>query len=141
MKQLALAAPGNTSSYELIEQFINFCSKDMYRVNDLLEQELITIDESFDHISIALIAGFGINRKVYFDKAIQLLSHKNLIIAQRALSAFSRFNFSNDPELVTLATKEIIFNTENTPQYEQLLQLLSTLLLFYYLIIKRLKLM
>jgi len=108
IKQLALSANNNMASYDLIIQFIEFCSKDINRANDLLEQELLVIDVDFDHVSTALISGYNIDRATYFDKSIDLLKHENLIVIQRTISALSRFDYTEEPGLATAATKEII---------------------------------
>jgi len=128
VKRLTLAESNNMASYDLIEQFVKFCSEDIGRVDDLLEQELSVIDVDFDHISTALIAGFKVNKTTYFDKAIHLLNHKNSTVVQRVLFAFSRFNFTDEPELATVATKEIITHTKDV-QDEQILPItISTLI-------------
>lgn len=128
VKQLTIEAGNDMASHDLIVPFIEFCSADVSRVDSLLEQELEITDDDFDHISTALISGYSIDKETYFDKAIHLLNHKNSIVVQRAIFAFSRFDFTDEPELVAVATKEIITHVKDL-QDEQLLPItVSTLI-------------
>ena len=128
IKQLALSAKNNMASYDLIIQFIEFCSKDINRANDLLEQELSVIDVDFDHVSTALISGYNIDRATYFDKSIDLLKHENLIVIQRTISALSRFDYTEEPRLATAATKEIISCTRTIKDEQILSTAINTLI-------------
>lgn len=128
IKQLALSAKNNMVSHELIIQFIEFCSKDISRVNDLLEQELLVIDVDFDHISTALISGYNIDRATYFDKSINLLKHEDLIVIQRSISALGRFDYTEEPRLATAATKEIITCTRTIKDEQILSTAINTLI-------------
>lgn len=128
IKQRALSAKNNMASYDLIIQFIEFCSKDINRANDLLEQELLVIDVDFDHVSTALISGYNIDRATYFDKSIDLLKHKNLIVIQRTISALSRFDYTEEPRLATTATKEIITCTRTIKDEQILSTTINTLI-------------
>lgn len=128
IKQLALSANNNMASYNLIIQFIEFCSKDINRANDLLEQELLVIDVDFDHISTALISGYNIDRATYFDKSIDLLRHESLIVVQRTISALSRFDYTEEPGLATAATKEIITYTRAIKDEQILSTAINTLI-------------
>lgn len=128
IKQLTIEAGNDMTSHDLILSFIEFCSADASRVELLIEQELEVIDDDFDHISTALISGYKLDKKTYFDKAIHLLNHTNSTVVQRVLFAFSRFDFTNEPELAAVATKEIITHTKNV-QDEQILPItISTLI-------------
>lgn len=128
VKQMTIAAGDDMASHDLITPFIEFCSADVDTVDLLLEQEVEVIDDDFDHISTALISGYKLDKKTYFDKAIHLLNHTNSTVVQRVLFAFSRFDFTNEPELAAVATKEIITHTKNV-QNEQILPItISTLI-------------
>lgn len=128
IKHLTLSAGNSTASYDLILPFIEFCSKDINRSDDLLEQELLVIDVDFDHISTALIGGYSIDKATYFYKSIGLLKHENLIIIQRAISALSRFDYTEEPGLATVATKKIITCTRTIKDEQILSTAINTLI-------------
>lgn len=128
VKQLTIEAGHDMASHDLILPFIEFCSADIKRVESLLEQELKVTDDDFDYISTALISGYKINKKTYFNKAIQLLNHRNPIIAQRVIFALSRFNYNEEPELAATVVKEIITCTESIEDEQILSTATNTLI-------------
>ena len=128
VKQLTIEAGHDMASHDLILPFIEFCSADIKRVESLLEQELKVTDDDFDYISTALISGYKINKKTYFNKAIQLLNHRNPIIVQRVIFALSRFNYNEEPELAATVVKEIITCTESIEDEQILSTAINTLI-------------
>lgn len=108
VKILTLKAGNDLNSHSLINPFINFCEKDITRVDKLLGEELENIDEEFDHISTALIAGFKKDQASYLQKAIDLLKHDNLTVVQRVIFAISRFDFLDDIGSVNKIYEEIL---------------------------------
>lgn len=128
VKQLTIEAGNDMASHDLILPFIEFCSADIERVESLLDQELKVTDDDFDHISTALISGYKINKKTYFNKAVQLLNHRNPIIVQRAIFALSRLNYNEEPELATTVVKEIITCTKSIEDKQILSTAINTLI-------------
>ncbi|MGE6246428.1 hypothetical protein ACQKCF_10560 [Psychrobacter proteolyticus] len=128
VKQLTIEAGSDMASHDLILPFIEFCSADIERVESLLEQELKVTDDDFDHISTALISGYKINKKTYFNKAVQLLNHRNPIIVQRVIFALSRFNYNEEPELAATVVKEIITCTKSIEDEQILSTAINTLI-------------
>ena len=128
VKQLTIEAGHDMASHDLILPFIEFCSADVERVESLLEQELKVTDDDFDYISTALISGYKINKKTYFNKAVQLLNHRNPIIVQRVIFALSRFNYNEEPELAATVVKEIITCTESIEDEQILSTAINTLI-------------
>lgn len=129
VKQLTIEAGNDLASHDLILPFIEFCSADIERVESLLEQELKVNDDDFDHISTALISGYNLNKKTYFDKAIQLLNHRNPIIVQRVIFALSRFDYNEELELAATVVKEIIKSTEKFQDKQILSTMVNTLII------------
>lgn len=128
VRDLTVKAGNDMASHDLISPFIEFCSADIDRVESLLEQELKVTDDDFDHISTALISGYKINKKTYFNKAVQLLNHRNPIIVQRVIFALSRFNYNEEPELAATVVKEIITCTESIEDEQILSTATNTLI-------------
>ena len=128
VKQLTIEAGSDMASHDLILPFIEFCSADTERVESLLEQELKVTDDDFDHISTALISGYKMNKKTYFNKAVQLLNHRNPIIVQRVIFALSRFNYNEEPELAATVVKEIITCTKSIEDEQVLSTAINTLI-------------
>lgn len=108
VKILTIKAGNDMDSHGLIQPFISFCEKDINRANELFNQELENIDEEFDLISSALIAGSRLDKNNYLNKATELLKHENLIIVQRAIFAISRFDFSDDLDIALIIAEKII---------------------------------
>lgn len=108
VKILTLKAGNDMASHSLISPFINFCEKDITRVDKLFEEELENIDEEFDHISTALIAGFKKDKESYLQKAIDLLKHDNLTVVQRVIFGISRFDFLDDIGSVNKIYEEVL---------------------------------
>lgn len=128
VKRLTIEAGNDMASHDLILPFIEFCSADIERVELLLEQELKVPDDDFDHISTALVSGYNIDKKAYFDKAIILLRHENVIVVQRVIFALSRFNYNEELELAATAIKEIITSTKNLQDKQILSTTVNTLI-------------
>lgn len=128
VKQLTIEAGNDMASHDLILPFIEFCSADIERVESLLDQELKVTDDDFDHISTALISGYKLNKKTYFNKAVQLLNHRNPVIVQRVIFALSRLNYNEEPELATTVVKEIITCTKSIENEQILSTAINTLI-------------
>ncbi|SUD89910.1 hypothetical protein [Psychrobacter phenylpyruvicus] len=129
IKDLTLKAGKDMASHTLLAPFVEFLTKDVIRVDELLKQELSEIDEDFDFISAALIAGFKIDNKTFFEKAIELLNHDNTIIIQRAIYTLGRFDFKNDSRLAETAIKEIMDNNTNLTDEKVLAVQIRTLII------------
>lgn len=127
VRDLTVKAGNGMASHDLILPFIKFCSADVSRVDLLLEQEL-EITDDFDHISTALISGYSIDKKTYFDKAVSLLKHENVTVVQRVIFALSRFDYTEEPKLVAVATKEVITCTKNIEDEQILSTAINTLI-------------
>lgn len=96
VKYLILAAGQDMAAYTPTSAFIEFCKKDNDRANELLELSLINIDEEFDHLSTAILAGASNNEVLYVNKAINLLGHENELIRQRAIFSLGRIKFQDE---------------------------------------------
>jgi len=87
IKHLILASDGNPDANGMIRPFRKFCEKKPERPTKLLELALSELDEQFNLLSVAIEAGSSFNAQFYISKAIELLDHKNELIAERAVMA------------------------------------------------------
>lgn len=95
VKHLTLEAGHDMAAYMLLAPFKEFCIKDADRAKALLDIALTNIDEDFDHLSTAIEAGASKGEVTYVNQAIELLSHKNELVIQRAIFALGRINYQN----------------------------------------------
>ena len=95
VKHLTLEAGHGMAAYMLLAPFKEFCIKDADRAKALLDIALTNIDEDFDHLSTAIDAGASKGEVAYVNQAIELLSHTNELVIQRAIFALGRINYQN----------------------------------------------
>ena len=108
VKHLTLEAGQDMAAYMLLSPFKEFCKKDTDRTKVLFNIALTNIDEDFDHLSIAIEAGANNDEVHYVNQAIELLTHENELIIQRAILALGRINYQDKMLLkpVTIAIKK-----------------------------------
>jgi hypothetical protein len=93
VKHLTLEAGQDMAAYMLLSPFKEFCKKDTGRAKALFDLALTDIDEEFDHLSTAIEAGASNDEATYVNQAIDLLTHENELIKQRAIFALGRSIF------------------------------------------------
>ncbi|WP_028771954.1 hypothetical protein [Shewanella waksmanii] len=93
VKHLTLEAGIDGAAYWILGPFQEFCKKDSKRPKQLLDISLTDIDENFDHLSVALISGAQLNESLYAKKAIDLVTHSNELVRQRATFALGRIQY------------------------------------------------
>ena len=103
VKHLTLEAGQDMTAYMFLSPFKEFCVKDADRAKALLDIALTNIDEDFDHLSTAIEAGASKDEVTYVNQAIELLSHKNELVIQRAIFALGRNNYQNKKLLKPVA--------------------------------------
>jgi DNA-binding ferritin-like protein len=108
VKHLTLEAGQDMAAYMLLSPFKEFCKKDTDRTKALFDIALTNIDEDFDHLSTAIEAGASIDEIIYVNQAIELLTHENELIIQRAVFALGRINYQDKMllEPVAIAIKK-----------------------------------
>jgi DNA-binding ferritin-like protein len=95
VKHLTLEAGQDMAEYMLLSPFKEFCKKDSDRTKALFDIALTNIDEDFDHLSTAIEAGASNDEVTYVNQAIELLTHENELIIQRAIFALGRINYQD----------------------------------------------
>lgn len=95
VKHLTLEAGQDMVAYMLLSPFKEFCKKDIDRTKALLDIALTNIDEDFDHLTTAIEAGASNDEVTYVNQAIELLTHENELIIQRAIFALGRINYQD----------------------------------------------
>jgi DNA-binding ferritin-like protein len=108
VKHLTLEAGQDMAAYTLLSPFKEFCKKDKDRTKDLVDIALNNIDEDFDHLSTAIEAGASNDEVTYVNQAVELLTHENELIIQRAICALGRINYQDKMllEPVAIAIKK-----------------------------------
>lgn len=108
VKHLTLEAGQDMAAYMLLPPFKEFCKKDTDRAKALFDIALTNIDEDFDHLSTAIEAGASNDEVTYVNQAIELLTHENELIRQRAVLALGRINYQEKVllEPVAIAIKK-----------------------------------
>ncbi|REL28944.1 HEAT repeat domain-containing protein [Thalassotalea euphylliae] len=114
VKHLTLEAGQDMAAYMLLAPFKEFCIKDDDRAKALLDIALTNIDEDFDHLSTAIEAGVSKDEVAYVNQAVELLTHKNELVIQRAIFALGRINYQDKTllEPVAVAIKK---SSESSP--------------------------
>ena len=103
VKHLTLEAGQDAFTYTLMSPFKEFCKKDTDRTKALLDIALTYIDEDFDYLTTAIEAGASNDETTYVNQAIELLTHENELIIQRAIFALGRINFQDQMLLEPVA--------------------------------------
>jgi DNA-binding ferritin-like protein len=108
VKHLTLEAGQDMAAYMLLSPFKEFCKKDKDRTKALVDIALTNIDEDFDHLSTAIEAGASNDEVTYVNQAVELLTHENELIIQRAIFALGRINYQDKMllEPVAIAIKK-----------------------------------
>jgi DNA-binding ferritin-like protein len=108
VKHLTLEAGQDMAAYMLLSPFKEFCKKDKDRTKALVDIALNNIDEDFDHLSTAIEAGASNDEVTYVNQAVELLTHENELIIQRAICALGRINYQDKMllEPVAIAIKK-----------------------------------
>lgn len=114
VKHLTLEAGQDMAAYMLLSPFKEFCKKDTVRTKALFDIALTNIDEDFDHLSTAIEAGASIDEITYVNQAIELLTHENELILQRAIFALGRINYQ-DKMLLEPVAIAIIKSSVSSP--------------------------
>jgi hypothetical protein len=99
VKQLTLEAGNDLTASDLITPLGQFC-KTNNSCEELLDIGLNNIDESFDCITLAIIAGSELQLEIYTEKAIALCNYKNNIVQKRAIFSLSRINYQSNNILI-----------------------------------------
>ena len=73
VKHLTKEAGNDMAAGILVPHFIEFCTKEPSRPDELLDHAQKEFQNEFDHLSIAIIAGTKIDRERYTKQAIELL--------------------------------------------------------------------
>ena len=107
VRHLTLEAGQDMAAYMLITPFKEFCHKDIHHPSDLYKLSLSNIDEEFDHLSIAIIAGTYFDEPLYVNRAVELLNHDNETVRLRAIYALGRIIFT-DVALRKKSANEIV---------------------------------
>jgi len=92
-----------SGDYMLLSPFKEFCKRDTDRTKALFDLALTDIDEEFDHLSTAIEAGASNDEVTYVNQAIDLLTHENELIKQRAILALGRINYQDKILLESVA--------------------------------------
>lgn len=103
VKHLTLEAGQDMAAYMLLSPFKEFCKKDTNRAKSLFDVALTNIDEDFNHLSTAIEAGACNDEVTYINQAIELLTHENELIIQRAIFALGRINYQDKTLLEPVA--------------------------------------
>lgn len=103
VKHLTLEAGQDMAAYMLLSPFKEFCKRDTDRTKALFDLALTDIDEEFDHLSTAIEAGASNDEVTYVNQAIELLTHENELIKQRAIFALGRINYQDKMLLESVA--------------------------------------
>lgn len=103
VKHLTLEAGQDMAAYMLLSPFKEFCKKDTDRTKALFDLALTNVDEDFDHLSTAIEAGASNDEIIYVNRAIELLTHENELIIQRAIFALGRINYQDKMHLEPVA--------------------------------------
>jgi hypothetical protein len=111
VKHLTLEAGQDMTAYMLVPPFKEFCKKDINHPKDLYELSLSNIDEDFDHLSTAIIAGIHFDEPLYINRGIELLYHDNETVRLRAIYALGRIIFT-DEDLREKSANEITKSLE-----------------------------
>lgn len=96
VKHLTIQAEGDMTQGIVIGPFIEYCKKIPSRVDEVLSISLENVDESFDFISPALIAGSEVNTDHYFEVALGLLANnKNPEIIKRTIFSLGGIKYKS----------------------------------------------
>lgn len=114
VKHLTLEAGQDMAAYMLLSPFKKFCKKDVDRAKGLFDISLTNIDEGFYNLSTAIEAGASNDEVQYVNHAIELLTHENELIIQRAIFALGRIKYQDKTflEPVAVAIKK---SSESSP--------------------------
>jgi hypothetical protein len=113
VKHLISEAGNDMAADTLIAPFIEFMAADEKRADEVLNISLEEIDEKFDSITPAILAGAKLNLKVYASKTIELSQHSNIQIQTRAIHAIGRIDYNKDNDLIVNAITAIESSISN----------------------------
>lgn len=125
VKNLTLEAGNDLTANDLITPFEKFCKANNCS-EELLAIGLNNIDESFDCITVAIIAGSELQLEMYTEKAIALCNYENNIVQKRAIFSLGRINYQSNNLLIDkvftmIKTKAINYSEDFYPNILRLI--------------------
>lgn len=108
VKHLTLEAGADMTASMLIEPFVLFCQQDASRPTEVLDEALSDVDETFDFVTAAVLAGSRLNLVDYVNRAILLLQHEQEIVVRRVVWALGRIDYQRQQELSRQAFEAIL---------------------------------
>lgn len=103
VKHLTLEAGNDMAAGTTISSFIQYCKEKDNRPAEVLTYALVNVEGSFDFITPAIIAGSTRQTTLFVNKAIELTTHENIVIRERAVYAIGRINYLKNLELIDIA--------------------------------------
>lgn len=107
VKHLVEQAGNDMAAGTLIPPFIRFCEANAERADEVLSVALADIDDTFDFITPAIVAGSHLQLEQYANKAVELSSHENVRIRSRSVHALGRITYHDRKDLIAKSLRVI----------------------------------
>lgn len=107
VKHLTIEAGNDLAAGTTVSSFITYCEANNTRPHEVLTHAFTDIEESFDFIAPALIAGSKANLQEFVNKAIELTSHENIDVCTKATFALGRINYLENTPLIHSALEAL----------------------------------